>query len=311
MLPDESRKVRAFRIGLMRRVGSSVVFKPAALIGLSADGGVFVSPSQGSDAWQYGVMEGVIPVTTASAETRLKPKLHYHRSGLVYATLSGHDLERRSLQLAPLPTLRRSQIFSVMCVRTWELPSRPKAMEWGDSATAVKRWPDVAMWGVFLLETSEDDRRALLIPGMRGHGMLAGQDYTHGVVSLSAYGREAVLLLSVQIEDTWNGLPTNGGTTIAALPWHPGSPGADDRTFGLWTAGLRNPLVHWDALAPDDLTPTSTTSEKKLDEDIDRMADFTVPEGGFDLRPPARPGNDFSGTPFARPETGQVPPLEF
>ncbi len=111
--------------------------------------------------------------------------------------------------------------------------------------------------------------------------MLAGQDFTHGVVSLSAYGRDAVLLITVQIEDTWDRLPIEGGTTIGALPWHPGSPRAGDRSFGLWSARLRNPLVHWDPAAPDDLKPTSTTSEKQLDEDIDRMAGFTVPHGGF------------------------------
>lgn len=283
----------------MRRIGSGVVFKAAALIGLSADGGVFVSPAQGANEWQYGVLEEGVPANTESARTRLKPKLHYHRSGWAYATLSGHDLEPRRLQLAPLPTLSRSQIFSIMCVRSWELPSRPKGLKSGDSATAVKRWPDVAMWGVFLLAASEDERRELLVPGLRGRGLLAGPNFTHEVISLSAYGREAVLLLTVQLEDTWHALPAAGGTTIAALPWHPGGPRPGDLSFGLWTSTLRNPLLHWDPEAPGDLVPASTTSVKKLEDDIDRMSELAVPEGGFETRLRARRWSDFTGTPFA------------
>lgn len=270
----------------MRRVGSGVVYKPAALIGLSADGGVFVSPRQSSGAWQYGVMDYGVPSTGTRAETRLMPKLHYHRSGRVYATLTGHDLEQRSLQLAPLPTLRRSQIFSVFCLRTWELPSRAKSVERGDLLTGVKRWPDVAAWSVFLVEASEGERRPLLLPDLQSIGVLTGQDFTHGVVSLSAYGREAVLLIAVSVRDSWDQLPLAGGTTVAALPWHSGSPIVSDRCFGLWSARLLNPLVRWESSAPADVTPISTFSAKPIDEDIGRLAAFAVPDGGFGPRLP-------------------------
>lgn len=296
---DETRKVPAFRIGLMRRVNDRVQYKPAALIGLAADGGVFITPYQDSSSWRYGVLEDGVPVNVASAESTVKPKVHYHRSGRVYATLTGHDLAPRSLELPPLTSLRRAQIFSVLSVRTWELPTRSRAMERGDSATAVKRWPDVARWGVFLIEASAEDRRPLLLPELRGHGLLAGEDYTHGVVSLSAYGREAVLLVTVRTTDTWEDMPMVGGTTVAALQWHPGTPTAADRSFGLWTASLRNPLINWEKQAPEHFTPASTTSTKTLDDDIDRMADFTVPDGGLVLRPRIAPANDFLGTPFS------------
>lgn len=295
---DEARKIPAFRIGLMRRVGARVRYKPAALLGLAADGGVFITPYQDSSSWRYGVLEDGVPVDAASAESIVKPKVHYHRSGRVYATLTGHDLERRSLELPPLTSLERAQIFSLMSVRTWELPTRERGMERGDSATAVRRWPDVARWGVFLIEASDEDRQPLLLPELRGHGLLAGQDYTHGIVSLSAYDREAVLLVTVRTTDTWDDLPVVGGTTVAALRWHPGTPTASDRSFGLWTASLRNPLINWEQQVPENLTPTSTTSTKTLDEDIDRLADFAVPDGGLVLRPRIAPANDFLSTPF-------------
>lgn len=304
---DESKKPRAFRIGLTRRVGSEVVFKPAATVGLSADGGVFISPSQVLGTWQYGILESAVVATATSAETHLRPKLHYHRSGRVYPTLSGHDLERRSLEMTPLTALRRSQIFSVIVVRTWELPTRHGSTAWGDSSTAVKRWPDVATWTVWLLEASGDERRPLLLPGMPSVGLLAGDGFTHGVVSLSAYGREAVLLTTVSTDDTWEMLPPTGGITVTALPWHPGGPTEGDRCFGLWSSSLRNPMVKWQESAPEDLTPTWTTSVKNHLEDVDRMAEFTVPDAGLRERPPAVNWDDGSGTPFAKPKRDTRP----
>ncbi|GAW48199.1 uncharacterized protein PD653_4850 [Nocardioides sp. PD653] len=301
-LTDESKRVRSFRIGLMRRVGKEVVFKSAASIGLSADGGVFLAPAQVPGAWRYGVLESDSVAAATSAITQLRPKLHYHCSGAIYATLSGNELERRSLQLAPLPSLHNSQIFSLIAVRTWELPSRAGGMaRRGDSATAVARWPDVATWTIFLLEASAEERRPLLMPGLPSIGLLAGEGYTHQVVSMSAYGREAVLLITVRTDDIWDELPTTGGIAVAALSWHPGNPTPDDRCFGLWSSRLRNPLVSWETSAPDDLTPTSTTTVKPLMDDIDRMADFTVPGEGLRMRPPVRALDDGSGTPFAIP----------
>ncbi len=313
MTDGEASRVRAFRNGLMRRTPSGVVYKPAFLVGLSKDGGVFASPYQRSGAWHYGVINKDVPVGETRAETWHRPKIHYHRSGWVYATLSGQDLEQRSLQLPPLFSLRSSQIFSVMSLRTWELPSRHDfGIRAGDGATAVRRWPDIATWNVFLLEASDDERRPLLLPEMQSMGLLATEDYTHGIVSLSAYGRQAVLLITVSIYDSWSALtqpdgwnkpdlPRSGGTTIAALPWHPGRPTSDDDGFGLWSASLRNPLVNWASSAPDDLTPSSTTSQRTADEAIYRLADFTVPEGGFAPRRPATYPDDLAGTPFARP----------
>lgn len=299
--PEESKRPRAFRIGLSRRVGSEVVFKSAATIGISADGGVFVSPSRFPALWEYGVLDSSTIATTTSAETDLRPKLHYHRSGLVYATLSGHDLERRSLELAPLTALRKSQIFSVIAVRTWEFPTRAGSTARGDLSTAVKRWPDVATWTVWLLEASKDERRPLLLPGMPSVGLLAGDGFTHGVVSLFAYGREAVLLTTVSTDDTWEKLPLTGGITVTALPWHPGPPTTEDRCFGLWSSSLRHPMTNWQEAAPDDLAPAWTTSVKEHLEDVDRMSGFTVPDGGLRPRPPAVSWDDGYGASFSKP----------
>lgn len=298
---DEATKPRAFHVGLMRRTGSKFEFKSAAVIGLSPDGGIFIAPMQ-PGPWRYGPLEGNLSGLPTSAETSHRPKLHYHRSGRVYATLAGQELERRSLQLTQLTKLCYSQVFSVHCLRTWELPTRAKSLKVGDQFTVVRRWPDVAVWTVFVLQASQRVRDELLIPGVPSMGMLAGDDYTHGVVSLSAYGREAILLITVRTPDGWDGLPRVGGTTVAALPWHVGQPVAGDVSFGLWSSHLRNPMIKWEAALPSALTPTQTTSSKRLEDDVDRMADLAVPDGGLVTRPPVQDYDDFLGTPFARPD---------
>lgn len=288
------------RTGLMRRVGMSVQLKPAFMLGLASDGGVWAVPYQRSRGWRYGVLKQDVVATDSSIRIDVKPKVHYHRSGHASVTLTGHDLERRSLKLPMLSSLRASQIFSVSTVRTWELPTRTKSSPPGDGWTAVRRWPDLAHWGVFLLEATEDERRALFPdPDLPSVGLLAGDDFTHGVVSLAAYGREAILLITVETHDTWDDVPAQGGTTIAALPWHPGVWQEGDECLGLWSAGLRNPHVYWVDSAPDDLTPAWTTSDKPLIEDVDRMASLTVPDGGLRLRGRPRSWDDFAGSPFA------------
>lgn len=194
-------------------------------------------------------------------------------------------------------------------MRTWELPTRTKTLKLGDQFTAIKRWPDVAVWTVFVLQASQRVRDQLLIPGVPSVGMLAGDDYTHGIVSLSAYGREAILLITVSTPDGWDRLPRVGGTTVAALQWHPREPTTRDVSFGLWSSDLRNPMIKWEESLPADLTPTQTTSVKRLEDDIDRMAALTVPAGGLRSRPPVYEYDDFADTPFARPDSHQKPPM--
>lgn len=304
---DETSKPRAFHVGLMRRTGATFQFKSAGVVGLSPDGGVFIAPMQ-SGPWRYGPLEGNLSALPTSAETPHRPKLHYHRSGRVYPTLSGQELERKNLQLTELPRLRNAQIFSLHCVRTWELPTRAKTLRLGDQFTAVKRWPDVAVWTVFVLNAARGVRDRLLVPGLPSLGLLAGDGFTHGIVSLAAYGHEAILLMTVRTVDAWDGLPRVGGTTVAALPWHPGEQTARDRCFGLWSSHLRNPMMTWEPSMPTDLTPTQTMTEKRLEDDVDRMADFTVPDCGFQPRPPVREYDDFIGTAFARPDREPNPP---
>jgi hypothetical protein len=291
----------------MRRTGATFQFKSAGVIGLSPDGGVFIAPMQ-LGPWRYGPLEGDLSALPTSVETPHRPKLHYHRSGRVYATLSGQDLEHKSVQFAGLPRLNDSQIFSLHCVRTWELPTRTKSLKLGDQFTPVRRWPDVAVWTVFVLRASQRERERLLVPGMPSVGLLAGDEFTHGIVSLAAYGHEAILLITVRTPDSWKGLPRVGGTTVAALPWHPGGQTATDRCFGLWSSDLRNPMITWEDSAPTDLTPTQTTSPKRLDDDVDRLADFTVPDGGLRPRPPVHDYDDFAGSPFAKRGREQYPP---
>lgn len=295
MRSGESRKGRAFRLGLMRRTGGSFEFKAACIVGLAADGGVFVSPYSGTEGWTYGAVDQVPGTERALAQMLLTPKLHYHRSGIASVTLTHHEFERRSLRLPPLSSIDRAQILSVSAIRTWELPSRPKSAERGDLLTAVRRWPDLASWSIFWLRAIPSQREDLLIPEIESVGLLAGESFTHGIVSLAAHGHQALLLIAVSIEDSWGGLPASGGTAVAALPWHPEFPREDDRCFGLWSTSLANPLIAWAESVPDSLQPATTTSVKPLGTECDRLAATAAPEEGLPWRTGSTHGAATSG----------------
>jgi hypothetical protein len=53
----------------------------------------------------------------------VRPKLHYHQSGYVPASLSGLRIPKRTAQYLPLKDLSRAQILGLAAVRPWELPS--------------------------------------------------------------------------------------------------------------------------------------------------------------------------------------------
>jgi hypothetical protein len=61
-------------------------------------------------------------------------------------------------------------------------------------------------------------------------------------------------------------------------------------------------MTNWQESLPDDLTPTWTTSVKDYREDVARMAQFTVPEGGPSPRPPAVDWDADYGATFSKPK---------
>lgn len=282
---NEEKRPRAFRVGLMRRVGTGFAFKAAAKIGLASDGGVFVTPYGNTDSWSYGIVSEHAPLQGEHLVTTLTPKLHYHRSGIVSATPpTGQDMERRRLQLTPLPDLHRAQILSIASVRTWDLPTRPKGILKGDQGTAILRWPDVAIWTVSVLDATEDQRHALQIPELPSMGLLTGETFTHSVISLAAYGRQAVLILTVETEYNWDYLPAVGGTSVVALPTQADNPPDTVVGFALWSSGQRNPLVKWAESPPATLRPVSTFSSKTWEDSFDELAETTLPLGGLGVR---------------------------
>lgn len=269
---DESRKARAFRLGVARQVGASYQYKPAATVGLAADGGVFVSPKASRSGWRYGVLGDGARVDE-QVEAAEAPKLHYHRSGLAAVSLTGRPLEFRSLKLSPLGTLGPSQIFSISVSRTWELSRRTDGPARGDMAVPVRRWPDVVNWSVYWVPAETTTRQRLLIDGPASIGLLSGETSTHGVVSLAANGHQAILLITVSVQDMWDDLPLTGGTTVTALPERTDAPQRARRIMGLWSARLRNPLIHWNEGSFGDLQPASTVSAKSMSETFEHLVD--------------------------------------
>ena len=143
---------------------------------------------------------------------------------------------------------------------------------------AVPRWPDVAIWTVSVLDATDDQRHALLIPELPSVGLLTGETYTHSVVSLAAYGRQAVLVITVEFEDLWDDLSDVGGTIIAAVSGLPDEDPEDRRSFGLWSSGLVNPVINWADSLPETLRPVATTSVRTQEEAFARLVELNRPQ---------------------------------
>jgi hypothetical protein len=109
--------------------GRSNQYKPIASIGILDDGGIFVAPAAVRDfGWTYGNL-GAKSDPANHVSTFHRPKVHYHSSGIVRATLSGKDLESRSAYFPKIDLVRRAQLFSIVCTRPSELAtarSRPE-----------------------------------------------------------------------------------------------------------------------------------------------------------------------------------------
>ncbi|MFE9235220.1 hypothetical protein [Cellulosimicrobium funkei] len=239
---------RPFRLGLVR--GEGLQFRRIATVGVIGDGGIWITPSQlPGMKWCYGMQipnPHRPPFNHAPdpATVEHNVKLHYHRSGFVYPTLSGTELPRRGARFPGLLERPRTQIMSLTASRTWEFPLvEPRR---GDAIWHVRKWPDwfLASFAVHLFPRGATVR-TVRPPGGGAAGLLDG-DSERYVVDLSGYGipgvlsirfatsfdRDAVVPTPLDLEPT---------VSLAAFSWS-----KDDRpreSFGLWSANTRNPSI--------------------------------------------------------------------
>lgn len=257
-MAGSDRLKRPFRVGVMR--GPSQDFKPIATVGLARDGGVFVAPAPVRDfSWVYGNLQpGQVPEIGEHVTTVQRPKLHYHRSGIVRVTLTGADLEPREARYPAIPTMRRGQILSILTVRPWELKTRPGDPPKGDIIAIEPRWPEAIAFSLSVVTLPWEARHTAADLGdLAPIGMLAG-DPSRIVVDMVGHDVRALVVVLVTVSHEPEGW-LEPGTTVAAIPWTTGKAGDEPReAFGLWSSSVRNPLIRLDTdtevLSVDDLT---------------------------------------------------------
>jgi hypothetical protein len=217
------------------------VFKPVASIGLAKDGGIFVAPVPVLDhAWNYGVMRHDPPRAGDIVRTPERPKLHYHRSGVVSATLTGTDLEHRSLRLPPLHELTGAQVLSITSVRPRQLDSAAGDRK-GDVLNVVRSWPQSVGFSLSVVVTPDDAPDLQSVPDLAPLGLVRG-DPSAFTVSLVAYGLRALLVVRSGTGYTIDpGL--HPGISITAMRWNGQGPESVGQMFSLWSASLPNPHV--------------------------------------------------------------------
>lgn len=236
----EVRLRKAIRFGVLRASGhEGTEFKPVATVGIAKDGGVFVAPAAIGTDWTYGPVgtDGLDPRDLVTTSER--PKLHYHRSGIASATLTGADIRRSSGRLAPLAEVDRGQVLSIVTVLPAALASVESDRK-GDVMAVVDDWPVAVGFSLSVVVAPDDARHPLLLPGLSPMGLDA-MDSSRFLVSLGGYGLQALLIGTLVVADGGDVGP-HPGTSVTAVEWTP------DRTsiknaFGLWTAALGQPVV--------------------------------------------------------------------
>ena len=243
-MTDIPRLRRPFRVGVAR--GPNGAFKSIATVGVSSDGGLFVAPTSVRDfGWRFGTLSTDLAApSTDHVDTHVRPKLHYHRSGIASITLTGTALEYRSLKFTPIPLSTRAQLVSIVATRTWEFATSPTQRK-GDVVSLESRWPYAVAFtfSVIQLPPSTPPLRysdpilgpVALLPGAPGRF----------AVDVAAYGTRAVLLGRVLVKHEWDG-GLEPGTSVVALPWTTGGRSALRLAIGLWSSSVRNPLIQFD-----------------------------------------------------------------
>jgi hypothetical protein len=234
---------KPFRIGLMR----GTAYKPIATIGIARDAGIFVAPAAvGEQGWNYGVArkgEAALIEPMDHVSTPARPKLHYHRSGVASVTLTGVELERRTLRLPPVETVARGQILSIVAIRPWTLATAPASSRKGDLILLEPKWPQEVAIGLSLLHYDDTVPHP---PGDMAEfgpvGLLPGDD-SRFRVDLSHYIPGVVLVGSTKVSHRPS-IHLEPSITVAALPWDPERRESPSGVMALWSESLRNPNVY-------------------------------------------------------------------
>lgn len=229
---------RPFQLGILR--GPSQTFKPIARIGLSADGGIMVMPVKVQEhGWVYGPLGEAPDLGTKELVlTSERPKLHYHRSGIVGITLSGKEIIRRTSKLTPLADIKRGTIITIAAARPWELQTARTGIQKGDVATLEPTWPQLLVVDLSILALPGDVESTAYMADFTPVGVL-GDDPARFVVDMIAHGHRAILSGQFSSSyETWP-QPLPGVSVLALSQDTPGH----RRAHGLWSRSLRAPIL--------------------------------------------------------------------
>lgn len=271
---------RPFRLGIIR--GPSQTFKPIARIGLSADGGIMVMPVKVQEhGWVYGPLgKDPDPGTKELVLTSERPKLHYHRSGIVGITLSGKEIIRRTSKLTPLADIKRGTIITIAAARPWELQTAPGGIQKGDVATLKPTWPQLVVVDLSILALPSDVESTAYMTDFTPVGVI-GDEPARFVVDLSAHGHRAILSGHFSSSyETWP-QPQPGISVLALSQDAPGHRTA----HGLWSRSLRAPILARNLdgsplnVGSIDRPAVNPVRQKTFDEAWERIEQLGEPSG--------------------------------
>lgn len=235
---------RSFRFGVLHAPTS--VFIPIASIGIAKDGGVFVSPADiGGITWSHGPLDmtRLVSEQDAVVTTPERPKLHYHRSGVVRVSLTGTSLQASSSRFTPLVERGVSTFMSVVAIRPIQLQTRE--LRRGDVSTVEGTWPTSVRLSLAIAPPTERNALFGAADGLGPIGLVS-ETPSQFVVNLAGYGHLVHLLGQIM---TTNEPPLEDrvSVTVAAYP-EPinGSQAPPSIAHGLWNTDVRNPILGYD-----------------------------------------------------------------
>jgi hypothetical protein len=235
--PFASRDLRkGVRLGVSRQGD----FKPIVNLVFATDGGIMLAPAPVPGAsWRYSaVLPSQVIKRGTYHEVSVRPKLHYHSSGYVAASLDGTRLPKSSASYPSLDHLTSaSPLLSVIATRPWELASA--IWRKGDVATLEASWPWAIGYSFSILDVPDISKTRIdLFGGDRG--LLSG-DSQRFVFDLRQFGRQGVLIAHLRIRNEPN-LDVEASITAAAYPVTTEGT-APKEVFALWSSTARNPAI--------------------------------------------------------------------
>jgi hypothetical protein len=244
-LKPASTLKRSFRFGVMHAPTST--FRPVASIGIAKDGGVFISPADISRAsWSHGPLDvtRLLPEQDTFTTTAERPKLHYHRSGIVRASLTGKPLETGTSRFTALADRKINTFMSVVATKPEQFTVRE--LRRGDMFTVEGVWPTLVRLSLAIVPSTE---RTTLFDAadVLGPVGLVAETPSQFVVNLEGYGHSVLLLGQISTSDEAP-LEDLASVTVSAYP----EPVKDDAqappstAHVLWNADARNPVLGYD-----------------------------------------------------------------